>query len=401
MVTLGNTVASSGARWQPSSSSPSPSRAASRAVATCCSLLVLLVAGCEGASRDDESEGGIDSLGTSTSGATSSSTTALTTFDVGGDSATGPDDAATGSTTGKTCGEVTLVGVASTPYVGLVLDKSGSMLEKWIDGLETKTRWSSLHGTVELILREFVPALEFAIKLFPAADAGAVDGACSLAEDIEVPFGHSDPNTILSLIPPANAHVQGGTPAVGAVMAMYEYLGLLDTTNPRHAILVMDGRVSCGGDMATLSGVVAAARELGVPTHIIGIDVENAEDDPDLPEAMDALAQAGGTERYYPSNSALELHAAVSKIVGEITSCEFDLSPKPAFPLYVSMALAGQPIDRIDGVASCEAAAMTGRPDGWVYTNADNSAVEICGAACELFTSVGVADVHYGCEPPM
>ena len=225
---------------------------------------------------------GTATTGGASTGEASSSTTAVTTASSSSDGTTGP-----GQTTGF---ETVPCQVEETkinpipPDVLLVLDKSGSMsMESWDHDADaqtpTVTRWYSLHGVVSSIVTTFDTTVNFGMKLYPKIDAGSFEnvGACIVNPGVEVEIAAQNANGVLAVLPGAEVDVLGGTPMETGLKEAYTYLQALDPSKQRFALLVADGEISktCQGEVLNEAlGAVKGAYAKGIPTYVVGIDVD-------------------------------------------------------------------------------------------------------------------------------
>ena len=101
--------------------------------------------------------------------------------------------------------------------------------------------------------------------------------------------------------------------------------------NKKFILLATDGAPNCKGgnvanaDLDGASSACAAALAADIPVYVIGIGPSVAN--------LSALAQAGGTNDYYPANSPDQLAealTAISKIVGSCTYQTDSERPGPA-----------------------------------------------------------------------
>lgn len=285
------------------------------------------------------------------------------------------------------------------PSVLLILDKSGSMsMEKWDhDAMPVSpdvTRWYSLHEVVKGVVTSFDAVVHFGVKLYPKIDAGSyVDvGACVVNPGVEVPIAPKNAQKVLTTIPAANFEVLGGTPMESGLKEGYKYLKELDPSLQRFAIMVADGEISdtCKGEnfFEALASVEDALSNYGIPTYVVGIDV-----DPSTSEQLTGLADAGGKpkpgpEPFYQTTNQIELKEAIQGIVDDTLSCEIAVDPEPAEPELFEVWIDGVEIDAVD---TCD-------QSGWRWKT-PHSEIELCGDACKLLKKTGKVSALYFCTP--
>jgi hypothetical protein len=321
------------------------------------------------------------------------------------------------------------------PQVMLVLDKSGSMVSNSWDhdqdpNTPVITRWQSLHNVVSFIIGNFDDQMDFGAILFPSAQATNAYGpeACLVNNAPEVPVG-VDGQVILQTIPPANAvNLQGGTPGERAVAVAGQHLKSLDPEQPKAIVYISDGAANCSTSAmtnyqlfenydlnlpVTLAGLWTAD---GIPTYVVGIDISTQQTsgqqdgNPNniVPWCkMDQLGELGGkptdvapgmacaetatnNRDFYPAANEIQLQAALQAIIEDAISCEIVLDPVPPFPNLLEVQLDGMTVPKVTDCAT---------ENGWVYTNAEYTAIELCGTFCADLTVLGSADVLYFCDP--
>jgi hypothetical protein len=344
---------------------------------------------------DDDSTGETDTTGSETNSGTSSDTD---------------------------CDKLDFVAPVVPPNVILSLDKSGSMTKEWLDGDKKVTRWRSLYQTVSMILESHGASTNFGLKLFPSTSATAQSpNDCAMDPGVEVPVAPNNGAAILAALPGPDADVQGATPSMSGLVQAYEALlpftsiGDQADVNREAVILITDGRVNCGQTDAEMRSKAAAmVADTDVKVYVIGVDIvpnpldPDDADDPTLAADLDALAAAGGTSQAIKSDDADGLREALSQIIGEIVSCELDLGDKrPGRWDFVHVD-----VENVDHIAfsatamTCDQAAalnaMSSDPKEhyFVYSNAEQSKITICGDGCTRYKQIGTAQVRFECVPP-
>lgn len=286
------------------------------------------------------------------------------------------------------------------PDLLFVLDKSGSMsYEVWDHDKSpqtpTVTRWFSLHGVVESVVKTFDKTVNFGVKLYPKITATPFieEGACDVDPGVEVEIAPMNAAAVLAGIPAADFAVLGGTPIESGLKEAFTYLKALDPNNQRFALLIADGEITKACDGETILetiGMVASNLQAGIPTYVVGIDV-----DPSIVDDLAALAEAGGKpnpdgpELFYQVTNQIELQAAIQQIVDDTLSCVIEVDPEPSEPELFEVWI---------GQTQVPAAADCAKDDGWVWTK-PNSQIELCGASCLQLKKSGQVEARYFCEP--
>jgi len=307
------------------------------------------------------------------------------------------------------------------PNIILVLDKSGSMVA------QTPTRWSELYNVVDAVVTAFESQINFGAWLFPSIQAtnDLNQNACVVNANPEVGVAPNNAAAILAGIPPANstsATIKGGTPAARTIDSAVTYLKGLNPQNPRAIILITDGAANCqvGTNWPqvfnqydnTLHTFVANAwTNDQIPTHVVGIDIDNAttsnvqDGTPDSVnpwQKLDQLANEGGTcigdcapggvADFYATTNQQELLDALQAAVDSALSCVVPLNPEPPFPDLMEVEIGGMMVPKVNDCAN---------EDGWVYVNPNGpyDAVEICGSWCDTLKMQGSLEAKYYCIP--
>jgi Mg-chelatase subunit ChlD len=344
-----------------------------------------------GSSGDAESSTSLMGTSGDSSGAMTSTGEAMTSTSAGG--TTAPIDPP------EPCQIETTKITPIPPDLLFVLDKSGSMTyEKWDHDESPQTpdvtRWHSLHGVVESVVTAFDKTVNFGVKLFPKIDATPYQetGACDVDPGVEVEIAPMNAAGVLAGVPAADFKVLGGTPIEAGLKEAYTYLKALDPGQQRFALLIADGEISktCPGEVIFEAiGSVVDAYEKGIPTYVVGIDV-----DPSIADQLAALAEAGGKpnangpDPFYQVTNQIELQAAIQQIVDDTLSCVIDVNPEPSEPELFEVWIGK---DQVPAAADCAV------DDGWVWT-APHKQIELCGASCLKLKKSGVVEARYYCE---
>jgi von Willebrand factor type A domain len=282
----------------------------------------------------------------------------------------------------------------------LVLDRSGSMRELPEGTATTSTKWDLTVPALRQIIQETDAAVSWGMKLFPE---GQDNGECSPAtinDTIHVPINAANAGAVVTAIE-ATTPDGDGTPTGDAMRAAVRYLSTLATPDRKFIVLATDGEPSCSpsgeGQEEARPYAVAAVTEAaaaGIPVFVVGVATQKDT----ATEALNAMALAGGAARldpnplatrYYLANTQAELVAALRTITGEIASCVFPLSAPPPVPDNIAV--------KVDGVLVERDAT---RANGWEYTSAALTDVEVYGSWCDQIKAAVAADVQviYACE---
>ncbi len=286
--------------------------------------------------------------------------------------------------------------LAAPSEVSLVLDRSGSMLEK--GSTSTVTKWDELENAVDYVVWKFETTIRFGLLLFPA------DATCGSGGP-QVPVGLGTRNTVQHFL--STAKPAGGTPTAAALNnAASSMLALGDKSAPKFIILATDGGPNCNymlsaspkcsctlaaadycctsypsscysgetclDEQHTLDTITGLRTKNNIVTYVIGL-----EGSAEYTQLLDAMAvaggapQTGGTTSYYKASNQTELQNALQKIATSVISCEIDLEVPPQYPDKVHVYVDGAEIKR-----------DTAHQNGWDYADKKQTKIELYGKAC-------------------
>ena len=289
----------------------------------------------------------------------------------------------------------------------MVLDRSGSMIDI-PDGApsgSTTTKWQIVVPSLEAVVSATESSISWGMKSFPETYTDSLDdcaGGVTGIIDVKVAaMDGTQMNSAITALTPAGK----GTPTADAINSAVTYMGTLTDTNPKYLLLATDGEPTCVGTSkdSTNSGpaavtAIANALKAGFPTFVVGIATTKTTANTELT----AMSKAGGepvpvsnplAHNYYLANDATTLVSAMEAITGQISTCLFPLSPPPPVlndPTKVGVYL-GSTTNKIPYDAS--------KSNGWAYTDANDSAIEVFGDSCDMIQTAGAGAVQiiFGC----
>ena len=334
------------------------------------------------------------------------------------------------------CGGTTITATARDASALIVLDKSGSMLQR-PPGYTVK-KWPALKTALAASLDKAKKRMSLGLELFPYDATTPIASPCSgnccampsgsAAINVPIEAGETALPKILAAM---NATEPGGaTPTAEAMKRALEYFTTgagKDVKGDKYVILATDGgpncnttltcdvdhctanldgtcaagnccdpstggsKIDCVDDAAVLTQLAALATA-GVKTFVIGIPGSEAYNG-----FLDQFAEAGKITsptpppKYFAVNAAGGvggLEAVFDLITGSlITTCRLQLASDPADRSKLNVVVDGKIVPQ-DG------------PDGWsLDTSTSPPTVVLRGATCTTMESKGakVVEIEYGC----
>ena len=123
---------------------------------------------------------------------------------------------------------------------------------------------------------------------------------------------------------------------------------------------------------------VAAAAAAGIKVFVVGIgNVASAVAVLNQMAVNGGEAQTGGATSYYAATDQTALATALNQIVGKVASCTLPLPGKPQDPTNVIVE---------DEGTKTQIVRDTTHTEGWDYTDASDTAIQLYGTACSKVT---------------
>lgn len=280
----------------------------------------------------------------------------------------------------------------------LMLDKSGSMLEK----TGTTTKWDAVKTALSSFVDDSASKdLGVGLQSFPGFPECMTQTYATPEVAISVLPGNAGAiKTSLGNIVPG-----GQTPTVPALDGAIEYMTNWLLQNPTHAgviVLATDGLPNnCAStvDKLAASAQAAAADTPKVLTFVIGVG-SNLTD-------LNKIAAAGGTKQAFivdtTGNVTQQFIAALNEIRGGAIACEYLIPPPEGGKIdtgkvNVKYTASTGGTETFPGVKNEAACSPTS--DGWYYDNpADPKKVILCPFSCEKVKkdTKPIVSVAFGC----
>jgi len=308
----------------------------------------------------------------------------------GGTGTSGPD---------ANCAAVNQGAMRQPPDILIVQDKSSSMNGS-ADGscnsnCAAKSKWSQVTAALNQAVGATDTTVNWGLKFF------SDNGACGANKAPVVPVGASNARAIASAIKATSPG--GNTPTRDAVTTGAAYLMGVADANPKYLLLATDGLPNCPAGCSltnpssactmtdnpaedrAATDAVAAAAAAGIPTFVVGVGMTGADATLDAMAAAGGVPQKGATTAFYAVTDTASLVAALDAILGRVASCKFDIGSAPNVMTSVDQ------IDVFgDGVPIPK---DPGHVDGWDYTNAAHTAIEVYGPRCDAILAGTIMNV--------
>lgn len=276
--------------------------------------------------------------------------------------------------------------VRAQPVVMFVLDRSGSMNNRFNGN---STRWRSLASALGDVLPPVDDTMSIGALIFPSGGGDScevpalpdlspaphnVDKLTQLLDD-SGPSGRTPTAMAIKAAAGALLNARTATQARAMVLATDGAPNCNPNLDPATCICASPGRcnqsVLCLDDRQSVVEVTQARAE-GVPTWVIGIQ-NTSETDINVLNAL-AIAgghpQVGGTESFYAVSSQDDLETALKDIRDQVGSCVYLSGSVPPDDSLIAISLDGSPISQGDG--------------GWSWSNKDNGELVFAEASCDL-----------------
>ncbi|HEX3904284.1 MAG TPA: VWA domain-containing protein [Polyangia bacterium] len=327
----------------------------------------------------------------------------------------GGDIMLTGTGGTGTCGTGTVAIMPEPPDVLIVQDKSGSMADDDSDngctgGCGANSKWSQLSMAMTNVVGATQTTVNWGLKYF--SDTSPCSASAAPVVTIGTPNAGAAITASLAATTPAN-----NTPTRDAITYGAQYLGTLTDSNPKFLLLATDGLPNCPSgcagmakpsnsctmtddpneDMAAEAAVTMAAMQ-GFQTFVIGIgNVTSAVNTLNQMAINGGQPQTGGTTSYFAAADEASLEAALNKIVGVVASCIIPLTGAPSNLSNIAIS--------VNNAAGTPTKVPMDPSNGWEYTDATKTAIQLNGSYCDGVKSGTYSNVQfvYACEggPPI
>jgi hypothetical protein len=314
---------------------------------------------------------------------------------------------ASGGSGGSECLASEVPAAPTPPDILVVLEASGSMNDDMTNtacdgGCGALSKWAEVTSGLDSVLVQTERSVNWGLQWF--GDAGA-DG-CTVADGPAAPVVPDNAEFIAAALG-GRTSANGGVASTGAAPTRLAIQGAandllrLTDLNPKLIVLATDGAPGCmagsddpaADDSAATIAAIANATTEGFPTYVVGIGNASAATNAILEQMANAGAvPRAGSPAYYPASSMDEMANVLTGIVAAVSSCTFSFGEPPCPGI-------GESRDNIAVMLDDQFVPWDNlHANGWDYTNAFRTGVQLYGAACDTVRSAPTAHVvtvHY------
>ncbi len=303
----------------------------------------------------------------------------------------GDDFAARLADGGVDCIDGRLALLPARPVVMLVLDRSSSMNQNFLNAHVSK--WSALRGALHQALPPWGSSMELGTLIFPSINSGA----CTVGSTADIDPTLDNVSAVLAKLDSTSP--SGSTPTASAIERAGATLAARRTAGSAKALVVAtDGAPDCNSALNPRTcvcvggnGTCTAVRCLddtrsidrlttlaasGIPSWIVGLRGAN---DSLFVDVLNRMADAGGrpqvgaAQRFYSASSQQELESAFATIRQQVGRCRYLTPSVPDLGGTIELHL--------DGTFLPYDATMT---SGWTWVDTGNGELVLNGDACTL-----------------
>jgi hypothetical protein len=309
---------------------------------------------------------------------------------------------------GNMCGMQTYDINRKPVEIFLVVDRSASMEDDAAGNAATTaspSKWSQLIPALSTAIQQADPTISWGMKAFPEKGGGScANDTVTSKIDVQITTGNAGAlrTAVMGLIDNGD-----GTPTGAAIRVATTYLQQLAATDDsrKYILLATDGEPSCAGSPPNLKSdstggrtdaiaAVTAAATAGFHTFVVGVATTKVTD----ATTLNDLAVAGlepspdarpGATRFYLASNQQQLVTTLESIVNPVASnCVFPLSSPPPVPENIAV--------KVNGTKSPQ---DKNHADGWDYTDAAYTGVQVYGSWCDMIKNNGnKVEIIYGCK---
>ena len=277
------------------------------------------------------------------------------------------------------------------PDILLVQDRSGSMANNSNDqtcpgGCGATSKWAQITTAIESVVTTTQNSVNWGLFYF---NNGASE--CGVNTNPAVPVASADAAQVVASLTATTP--SGATPTAATVNNAVAYMKTLTDTNPKYLLLATDGEPNClnnsanNTDVAGATTAIANAKAAGFNVFVVGIgNVSTAT------TTLNGMANAGGEAQtgataYYAVTDTASLEAALTKIVGMVSSCTISLQNVPSGQWTMAIWATNSSGKVVQLPSSTS--------DGWEYTDANKSSITLVGPTCDSLKNGSYSNLQF------
>jgi len=260
-----------------------------------------------------------------------------------------PDAGSSEPDPGEACEKFSVPARANAPDILIVLDRSGSMTQGG--------RWNPSVNAIKSFTSTLDSAVAFGLMLYPEPAPGIAgiglgldaNGLCGPGK-VNIPFKTGNAAAIAAKLNESPPGRNSATPTAASIQAARDVVVTPVCGDcpkkEKFVVLVTDGQPNCtngtdssSSDVPNTIAAIEAIADEGVKTYVVGYGTKT---DRALAQTMDQFAKAGGTGQHFAVENEATFLEELTKIAGEVISCEYELTKEVDDPKYVRVAIDGE-----------------------------------------------------------
>lgn len=303
---------------------------------------------------------------------------------------------------GTSCAQQSVPLDTVPPDILLIQDRSASMNDDSNDqtcngGCGVASKWAQVTTAIESVVTATQNSVNWGLFYFSNGTS-----TCGVNTNPSVPVASADAVQVVASLTAATP--SGATPTAATINNAVAYMKTLTDTNPKYLLLATDGEPNClngnsnNKDVAGATTAIANAKAAGFPVFVVGIgNVSTAT------ATLNGMANAGGEAQagataYYAVADTASLEAALTKIVGMVSSCTISLQNVPSGQWTMAI-WATDPSGNVVQIQNSTS-------DGWEYTvasgsasnagtDANKSSITLVGTTCDSLKNGSYTNLQF------
>ena len=279
------------------------------------------------------------------------------------------------------CASVNQGAAPLPPDILILLDRSGSM--EWDatamcrSNCGANSRWNQVTAALNAVVPMTDTMVNWGLKFFGSSNN------CTVSTPPDVPIGPGTGAMIMTRI--GATRTGSPTPTRNGMNVAAGYMATLTDMNPKYVLLATDGEPTCNPDLPAANmndsdamgaqQAMSNALTMGFKTIVVGIGDTMGAATLDQMAINGGMPQTGAATSFYQVTDTASLVATLQTILGRVGSCQFNIGAAPN-------AMTSNDLIDVFGDGTMIPRDMT-HTDGWDYTNAAHTAIEVFGPRCD------------------